>query len=56
MKVLYLDESGDHSLEVVDPQYPVFVLGGIIAEKRNSALDRELDVAWLNLKIKVLNT
>ncbi len=33
MKILFLDESGDHSLSKVDPQYPVFVLGGIISEK-----------------------
>lgn len=33
MKVLFLDESGDHSLTKIDPQYPVFVLGGIIAER-----------------------
>jgi len=33
MKVLFLDESGDHNLSVVDPQYPLFVLGGVIVEK-----------------------
>ncbi len=33
MKVLFLDESGDHNLSVVDPQYPVFVLGGVIIDK-----------------------
>ena len=32
MKILYLDESGDHSLSVIDPQYPVFVLGGVIVD------------------------
>jgi hypothetical protein len=32
MKVLFLDESGDHSLGKIDQQYPVFVLGGIIVE------------------------
>ena len=32
MKVMYLDESGDHSLTVIDPSYPVFVLGGIIVD------------------------
>jgi hypothetical protein len=30
MRVLYLDESGDHSLDAIDPSYPVFVLGGVI--------------------------
>jgi hypothetical protein len=29
---MFLDESGDHSLKVIDPQYPVFVLGGVIAD------------------------
>jgi hypothetical protein len=33
MKVLFLDESGDHNLSVIDPQYPLFVLGGVIVEK-----------------------
>jgi len=32
MKILFLDESGDHNLSVVDPQYPIFVLGGIIVD------------------------
>ena len=32
MKALFLDESGDHSLSVIDPQYPMFVLGGIIVD------------------------
>lgn len=32
MMTMFLDESGDHSLEKVDPEYPVFVLGGIIVE------------------------
>lgn len=31
-KVLFLDESGDHSLDVIDPQYPMFVLGGVILD------------------------
>ena len=33
MKLLFLDESGSHNLAVVDPQYPVFVLGGVILEQ-----------------------
>lgn len=32
MKTLFLDESGDHNLAVIDPAYPVLVLGGIIAD------------------------
>ncbi|MGV8041967.1 MAG: DUF3800 domain-containing protein [Thermoanaerobaculaceae bacterium] len=34
MKVMFLDESGDHSLTRTDPQYPIFVLGGIITEQK----------------------
>ncbi len=30
--VLFLDESGDHSLDKIDPQYPIFVLGGCIVD------------------------
>ena len=37
MKVLFLDESGDHNLSVIDPSYPLFVLGGIIVEQEYAA-------------------
>lgn len=45
MKLLFVDESGDHSLSVIDPQYPIFVLGGIIVEKHyaDGELTRQLD-------------
>ncbi len=33
MKILFLDESGDHNLSTIDPQYPLFVLGGIIIDQ-----------------------
>ena len=33
MKVMFLDESGDHNLIAIDPCYPVFVLGGVIVER-----------------------
>lgn len=33
MKVLFLDESGDHNLIRIDPKYPIFVLGGVIIDK-----------------------
>lgn len=32
MLVLFIDESGDHSLDVIDPQYPLFVLGGCVID------------------------
>jgi hypothetical protein len=34
VKVLFLDESGDHNLTVVDPSYPLFVLGGVILDQQ----------------------
>ena len=36
MKVLFLDESGDHNLSVIDPSYPMFVLGGVIVDKEHA--------------------
>jgi hypothetical protein len=30
MKILFLDESGDHNLEKIDLKYPLFVLAGVI--------------------------
>jgi hypothetical protein len=35
--VVYVDESGDHSLESVDPQYPVFVLAFCVFYKKHYA-------------------
>jgi hypothetical protein len=29
---MFLDESGDHNLSKIDAQFPVFVLGGVIAD------------------------
>lgn len=33
VKILFLDESGDHNLSTIDPAYPLFVLGGIIVDQ-----------------------
>ncbi|MGE5620368.1 MAG: DUF3800 domain-containing protein [Sphingomonadaceae bacterium] len=30
---MYLDESGDHSLDKIDPQFPVFALAGCVFDK-----------------------
>ncbi len=51
MKVLFLDESGDHNLAVIDPQYPLFVLGGVILDQEfaEGELTRELDAFKLDL-------
>jgi hypothetical protein len=32
MKVMFLDESGDHRLNKISPSYPIFVLGGVIVD------------------------
>lgn len=32
MKVLYIDETGDHSLSKIDDQYPIFVLSGVLVD------------------------
>jgi hypothetical protein len=33
MKIMFLDESGDHNLAVIDSQYPMFVLAGVIMDQ-----------------------
>lgn len=33
--IVYVDESGDHGLKTIDPNYPVFVLAFCIFHKRN---------------------
>jgi len=43
-KILFLDESGDHSLGIIDPQYPMFVLGGVIMDA---------EYAWTQLEEKL---
>jgi hypothetical protein len=40
VKILFLDESGDHNLSVIDLDYPLFVLGGVITDKEYS--EREM--------------
>jgi len=32
-KLLFLDESGNHDLGTSDPDYPIFVLGGVIVDR-----------------------
>ncbi len=33
MKIMFLDESGDHNLATIDPQYPMFVLTGVVMDQ-----------------------
>jgi Protein of unknown function (DUF3800) len=42
MKRLYLDESGSHNLARRDPDYPVFVLGGVIIDDEAEAETQRL--------------
>jgi hypothetical protein len=46
--VMFIDESGDHNLTVIDPQYPIFVLGGIIADRAYA--EREITAAVRQFK------
>jgi hypothetical protein len=44
MKILYLDESGDHNLIKVERDYPLFVLGGIIVDRDYARTTLEKEV------------
>ncbi len=33
--IVYVDESGDHGLKTIDPNYPVFVLAFCVFQKQN---------------------
>jgi hypothetical protein len=49
--IIYVDESGDHSLTSIDPQFPVFTLAFCIIEKRVYARDlapkiQEMKFRW----------
>ena len=52
MKILFLDESGDHNLRVIDPSYPMFVLGGVIVDKEYA--DGPLTEAFGDFKHRML--
>ncbi|QCI78784.1 DUF3800 domain-containing protein [Hankyongella ginsenosidimutans] len=54
MKVLFLDESGDHNLSVIDPLYPVFVLGGVIMDYDYAC--NEVAAALDQFKMKMFGT
>lgn len=51
MKVLFLDESGDHNLTVIDGNYPVFVLGGVILDQNYA--DGPLTETFDNFKARL---
>ncbi|TAM56576.1 DUF3800 domain-containing protein [bacterium] len=43
---IYLDESGDHSLRVIQPNYPVFGLGGVLVASDDHAAYATSLSAW----------
>ena len=45
MRTLYIDESGDHNLTKIDPNYPIFVLGGVLVEDtyHDDVIEPQLD-------------
>ena len=45
MKIMFLDESGDHNLEIIDPRYPMFVLAGVIMEQHYAQNELEQQIA-----------
>jgi len=54
VKILFLDESGDHNLAVIDPSYPLFVLGGVIIDKEYA--EGELTDLVNEFKSKIFGT
>lgn len=46
MKVMYIDETGDHSLSKIQKSYPIFVLCGIICDEKyhDSQLTQQLSI------------
>lgn len=54
VKVMFLDESGDHNLTIIDPQYPIFVLGGVIVERTYA--DGELEDRFRRFKIEMFGS
>lgn len=54
--ILFIDESGDHGLKKVDPQFPVFTLCGILIKEEDydnikSGLNQIKDFFWKDKKV-----
>ena len=61
MYKLFLDESGDHNLDVIDPNHPVFALAGCIFEENyysSTAIKRvnELKIKYFNSTEVILHS
>ena len=50
MKIMFLDESGDHSLDKIDKSYPVFVLAGCIFDLDNYTKIVEQEINKFKIK------
>lgn len=50
MKMMFLDESGNHDLLRIDSGYPVFVLGGVIVDR--SYMREIIDPAFRSFKVR----
>ena len=50
MKILYLDESGNHDMGKIDPDYPVFVLGGVIVDGKYAVTVLEAELSSFKLR------
>ena len=48
--IVYLDESGDHSLEAIDPHFPIFVLSACVFRK--SDYSTSIVPSFLDLKFR----
>ena len=58
---MYLDESGNHDLKKIDPNYPVFVLGGVIVDESyaETVMEEEVNefkMSWFGSTSPVLHT
>ena len=58
---MYLDESGNHDLKKIDPNYPLFVLGGVIVDESYATTVMEEEVnqfkmSWFGSTSPVLHT
>ncbi len=54
MKIMFLDESGDHNLVKIDEQFPVFCLAGCIFDEVDYKTESTVKIN--ELKIKYFNT
>lgn len=58
--IIYVDESGDHSLTSIDPQYPIFSLAFFIVNKNDYTRDivprfQELKFSWFGHDMVIMH-